>query len=494
MGHRIKDEHCRQQRLNKCCQKKKRRNRKTRKNREPSKYCELKRGIKALSETQGLPFQHLLSGELIQQTLDGLGYAYRKRMYCPFITLWVFLSQMISNDKSCEAAVMRAIYDQACEGKRPCSPNTSPYCDARQRLPEQLFWQLARSMGMEVARSALNKWLWKKRHVFLIDGSTITMSDTEANQKEYPQHSNQAEGLGFPTARIAVLFSLATGAAANSQIGPVKGKGTGENELFRQMFDTLQRGDVVLGDCLYDSYRDIAELQRRGVDVVFGMKQSRHADFRTGEKLGFNDHIVTWKRPDFDASRMDRETWERLPKTIKMRELMISVRIRGDVRVIRVVTTLLDASVYSSADILDLFRQRWNVELDIRCLKTVMGMEHLVCKSPSMVRKEFQTYLLAYNLIRVRMVQAAALHNKKPRDLSFNATKIVMSIWLPLIARAPSKKMRDRLERLMLDVIASRCVNKRPERSEPRKRKRRPDAKYPYLTEHRHQEHKRLAA
>jgi hypothetical protein len=191
---------------------------------------------------------------------------------------------------------------------------------------------------------------------------------------------------------------------------------------------------------------------------------------------------------------MDRETWNKLPNTLRMRELKIVLHVRGKLRTIRVVTTLLDSSVYSKEAVLQLFRQRWNVELDLRCLKTVLGMDHLACKSPSMVRKEFYTYLLAYNLIRIRMAQAAALHNKKPREISFTGARTAMAIWMPLIAQEPPGPNRDKMERHMLDMIASRTVGKRPGRSAPRKRKRRPSPKYPYLTKPRSQEQQRVAA
>jgi len=452
----------------------------------------LKKALKTMVQSEGLPFKDLLRGEVMEEILHAIGYTYRERLYCPYVTLWCFLSEVISSDKSCEAAVLRLRVDRAQQGKPLCSTETTAYCKARQRLPEELYSKLAQSIGMELMQKAPEEWLWKCRQGLLVDGTTSIMPDTEENQKEFPQHSNQKKGLGFPSARIGLLTSLATGAVVAGAIGPVKGKGTGEIELFREMRNVLRRGNIVIGDCLYDSYRDVAELRAEGVDVVFGMKQSRQCDFTKGEQLGPGDHIVVWKRPDFDSSRFNRETWETLPETIRMRELMINVKFRGELHNVRVVTTLLDASVYTAADIMSLFRQRWNVELDIRCIKTVLGMDRFTCKTPSMVRKEFYTYLLAYNLIRVRMAQAAKLHDKKPREISFKACKAAMTIWLPVIASAGSERERDTLERLMLDTIASRTVSDRPGRSEPRKIKRRPPSKYPSLTKRRAQEQQRL--
>ena len=499
MGHRNKDVSVRQRHRVKRRQKRKqnglqRRRQKRQQRCQVAQVRHVKQCATTFSKCDGLPFQDFLSIELIQEIMDEVGLVFRDRIYPPYVALWAFLSQVLNKEKSCSDAVLRVNQDRAQRGQCLSSVNTSAYCDARRRLPEKLVCQLVRQTGMRLAREAEQKWLWMNRHVFLIDGSTIDMADTKKNQKEYPQSSTQKEGLGFPSARIAALFSLAVGTVVDCQIGPIKGKKTGENELFREMFDTLQAGDIVVGDCLYDSYRDIADLKERDVDTIFGMKPSRHCDFRIGEKLGPNDHIVIWTKPKFDANRMDRETWEKLPNTLRMRELKIVLKVRGTLRTIRLITTLLDSSVYSKEAVLEIFRQRWNVELDLRCLKTALGMDHLTCKSPSMVRKEFFIYLLAYNLIRIRMAQAASLHDKKPREISFTGARTAMTIWMPLIARESSPQVRAKMERHMLDMIATRTVGKRRGRWAPRKRKRRPSPKYPYLTKPRTQERQRDAA
>ena len=279
-------------------------------------------------------------------------------------------------------------------------------------MPEKILADLTREIGQELHREALPEWLWKARHVVLADGSTATMADTTENQAEYPQSRNQKAGLGFPILRFVVLLSLATGTVLECAAGACRGKKTGEQSLFRQMWDPLQPGDIVLGDRLYDAYRDIVLLKARGVDVVFGKKQSRSCDFRRGRQLGPDDHVVVWRKPRYDASRYDsRAEWELLPQEIEIREVRVTVRRPGyRTRTIVAVTTLLEADLYARSDLTDLFFQRWHCELDLRSIKCVLGMHHLSCRSPQMVRKELWTHLLAYNLIRVRMAQAAALH------------------------------------------------------------------------------------
>jgi hypothetical protein len=290
-----------------------------------------------------------------------------------------------------------------------------------------------------------------------------------------------------------VLLSLSTAAVLDTSIGGSKGKKTGEITLFRKIRTSLNSGDIVLGDRLYDSYRDIAELKEMDVDSLFGMKQSRSCDFRSGQKLGRCDHIVTWARPSFDSSRIDRAAWNSLPETMKIRELSITVRRKGyKTRKISVVTTLLDAKQYPTEEIAALFGERWHCELDIRSIKTHMGMHELSCKSPEMIRKELWTYMLAYNLVRVRMAQASASQDALPRELSFTSAKRTIEYFSKTLTTATPIRAREIIDE-MLRIIANRKVANRPNRQEPRAKKRRQD-KHPYLTEPRDQARKRLAA
>jgi hypothetical protein len=224
---------------------------------------------------------------------------------------------------------------------------------------------LARQTGQELDRAAPDAWLWKGRHVIIVDGSTAEMSDTPQNQAAYPQSRAQRPGLGFPMLRLVVLISLAVGTVLECAVGPCRGKKTGEQNLFRQLWSTLQAGDIVLGDCLYDAYRDIALLKARGVDTLFGKRPSRRVDFRQGRALGPDDHVVTWKKPAYDPERFEsREEWESLPDELRMREVRRTVHRRGfRPRTILIVTTLLDEESYSAAELIELFGLRWHCEV-----------------------------------------------------------------------------------------------------------------------------------
>jgi hypothetical protein len=460
-----------------------------------SVFCQGEVEVKKLESSEGLPFRELLAPETIVAALESAGVEFRDRIYTPMVTLYAFLSQVIAKkDSSCQDAVSRVSADRVARGHKACSPDSSSYCAARARLPGQVVEDLTRGTGQKLHQQAQTNWKWNGRNVVIVDGSTDTMADTEENQAEFPQSRNQKKGLGFPILRFVVFLSLGVGTVLECAIGACRGKKTGEQSLFRQMWDSLKSGDILLGDRLYDAYRDIALLQARGVNVVFGKKQSRRCDFRSGEKWGPDDHVVVWKKPKYDPSRFEsREEWESLPDTIKMREVRAKIRRKGyRNREVIIVTNLLDGELYSAKDLTDLFAQRWHCELDLRSIKRALGMHHLRCKTPEMVRKELWTYLLAYNLIRVRMAQAAAVHGVMPRKLSFTAAKNHIHNFAPHFVTA-SEAGRQRLEIELLRAIARCRVGKRPGRKEPRAVKKR-EQKYSYLTKPRIQARKGLPA
>lgn len=451
--------------------------------------------IKRLNAEQGLPFRELLDENRLLAALERAGVTFRERIYTPMVTLCAFLSQGMGNDDpSCANAVSRVLADRVRRNLKPCSTDSSSYCLARKRLPEQAVAELARETGRELHRKADEDWLWNCRPVVMVDGSTETMADTAENQKEYPQSRGQKHGLGFPIMRYVVLLSLAVGTVLECATGPCRGKQTGEQSLFRKTWDALQPGTIVLGDRLYDAYRDIALLKGRKIDVVFGKKQSRNCDFRKGRRLSKDDHVVVWEKPKYDASRYENKAeWESLPDKLEMREVRVVVRRKGyKTRSVVIVTTLLDADVYSAKELTDLFNARWNCELDLRSIKRVLGIHHSRCQTPEMVRKELWMHFLAYNLIRVRMAQAAAQHNELPRKLSFTAAMNHIHNFAEAL-RGSSGAEHDRIEGELLRAIATCRVGDRPGRKEPRAVKKR-QQKYSYLTKPRAQARKGLAA
>jgi Transposase DDE domain len=427
-----------------------------------------------------LGVEEVLPKATVERVLKEEGGWWKAILYTPWVTFWAFFWQRLSADRSCRAALKRLSAWMATRGQKLDDADTSPYCKARARLPESALKRLMRRLGIQVHQQAPEDWLWCGRRVKLVDGSTAIMADTLANQKAYPQLSSQKPGLGFPIARFVVIFCLATGSALEAALGKYQGKQTGENALFRSLWDELEPGDVVLGDRYYGSYFDIVLLKRRGVDSVFRLHQCRRCDFRRGRRLGQEDQIVTWERPA-RPDWMDVVTHEQIPETLEVRIVRIHVEQRGfRTRVLEIVTTLLDAEIYTKKNIGILYRKRWHVELDLRSLKVVLGIDMLASKTPEMVRKEIWMSLLVYNVIRAVMVKASLAHRRDPRRLSFKGALQTVQEFGPALREA-SAPGRPWLWRVVLQSIADDEEGYRPDRVEPRARKRRPKP-YPLLT------------
>ncbi|HUQ72064.1 MAG TPA: IS4 family transposase [Planctomycetaceae bacterium] len=431
-----------------------------------------------------LPFTDVLSAELITQVLQQIEVVWKDRIFTPLVTLWVFLSQVLSADHSCRAAVARLIAHRASQGEPACSARTGAYCQARKRLPEQFFAAVACLVGRALDAQADPRWLWNGRRVYLFDGTTVTMPDTPANQAAYPQVYNQQPGMGFPIARIGAITSLACGAIVNLGVCRYAGKGQGEVSLLRKLWDVLRPGDILLTDCLLANWTNILLLQERGLDFVGRLnKANRKADFRRGKRLGPQDHLVRWFKPTSIRS-LDRKTYQTLPESMTVREARIRVTQPGfRTRAIVVVTTLLDPQQTSKADLAALYRARWNNELDLRSLKCTMQMHELRCKTPELVRCEIWTHILAYNLIRTIMAQAAATHDLLPRTISFKGAIQTLEAFQPVIDLQATRgtARRQRLYRDLLAAIAAHRVADRPDRFEPRAKKHRPNH-YDWLT------------
>jgi hypothetical protein len=266
------------------------------------------------------------------------------------------------------------------------------------------------------------------------------------------------------------------------------GKGNSELGMLRKMWSILHSGDVLLADRYMCAWHEIFLLRERGVHSVTRLNVHRTADFRRGRRLGKGDHVVQWRRPGMIRS-IDWQTLQSLPEFLIMRETRVQVEQPGfRSQTIIVVTTLLDAKEISRDDLADLYFARWNAELDLRSLKQTMQMDILRCKTPELVRKEIWTHILAYNLIRTIIAKAASNHDLKPRSISFKGVIQSLEAFQQLIAMQGERDaaFRRSLYEQLLDAIATHSVADRPNRFEPRLRKRR-QKKYDRLMKPRHE-------
>lgn len=445
-----------------------------------------------LAQAPALPFADLLPAEAVDQALRAEPVTFRDRLFSPVVTLWVFLAQVLDPDHSCRAAVARFLAWRSAQGRSPCSANPGAYCKARGRLPEGVLARLTRTTGRQLQDQAPAAWRWQGRTVKVVDGTTVSMPDTPDNQQEFPQSRSQKPGVGFPIARLVVLFSLAVGTVLDAALGRYAGKQTGETALFHSLHANLEPGDILLADRYFGSYWEIALAQQHGADLVCRLHQRRRVDFRRGRHLGPAEHVVAWTkpaRPDW----MDEATYVTLPATLAIREVRVRVPHPGfRTKVLVVVTTLLDPEAFPRQEVALLYRLRWQAELDLRALKQTLQMDVLRGRSPEMVRKEVWAHLLAYNLLRGLMAEAAAEVGLLPVQVSFKGALQAVNAFAAVLWTASGAELEE-LGRRLREAIGSHEVGDRPNRYEPRRRKRRPKP-YPLLNEPRSQARARLAA
>ncbi len=426
----------------------------------------------------GLPFREVLSEASIESALAEEKVRYRNRLYTPIVTIWAFLSQVLESDQSLANTVKRVRAWLVSAGAEPPSSQTGAYTKARQRLPEGLLKRLLSQTGSELDQQVEAEELWCGRAVKLLDGSSVLMPDTKKNQAEYPQHSNQKPGCGFPIIKLVVMFSLSTAAVIGIRIAALN---TGELSLARSLYETLDPDDVVLADRAYGTYVDLALVQQKRADGVFRKHQSRKSDFRRSKRLGKGDQIVTWSRPSRCPNSLAPAEFESLPSTLTVREVKFSVPQKGfRTQSVVVVTTLLDPKEYTKTKLAQLYGLRWQAEVNLDHIKTTLGMEMVRGKTPAMVRKEIYVHLMAYNLLRALMWKAGKTHGVPPLRLSVQGTRQSFNQFCPLLAEAGRIRQQPLFQEL-LSLTAESKVPLRPGRSEPRTRKRRPKA-FPLMT------------
>lgn len=404
----------------------------------------------------------------------------RRRFFPQGLTFWAFLAQVLSPESPCRETVRKVQAWYAARRQPRPGSGTAAYCNARSSLSHDTLLGIHRHTADELQRRVSNAQLWCGRRVKVVDGTGVSMPDTPKNQRAFPQPSNQKKGCGFPVAKLVGCFCLASGALLHWAEGTLR---IHESKLFRNLFAFFLPGDVALTDRGFCSYVDIAILLRAGVDTVMRLHQARPRDLRKGKRLGPNDRLVTWQKPIQRPRGCTLTDWRRVPDTLTLRLVYVSVAVPGwRTQSLVVVTTLTDPIAYSAVDLAKLYLRRWAVELFFRDIKITLGMDVLRCQTPAMVRKEIVMHAIAYNLIRALMQQAAALYQVPIERLSFKGSVDTLRQWSEML-NATHHKPREqaRIFNQLLQILAEDLVPYRPDRAEPRVRKRRPKA-YPLMT------------
>jgi hypothetical protein len=427
----------------------------------------------------------------IEQACRRSGHVWRDRHWSPLATVATFLLQVLHTGSSCREAVALTLSQWAGEGRTLPSTDASAYCGARQRLPLEVLRDGLRRTGRRLRDEVAATSTWHGRQVWLVDGTSCSMPDTPELQAAFGQPGSQAPGCGFPVANVVALFCWASGAVLEVAIGSYH---LSELALWRTLWPHLAAGEIVLGDRFYCSFYDLVGVLRRRADAVCRLHQRRPADFRRGQRLGKNERLVTWRRPAWPhrPRGLTRRQWRELPDTLTVRLIRFAVDVPGfRSRRVIVATTLLDPEAYPVHEIAALYRDRWLIELRFRDLKITLGLDVCRGQSADVVRKEIVMHLVAYNLIRTLMWQAAREYGRSLHRLSFAGTVSRLRAVMPYLWLYHGSDRAAAPYQLLLTWIAHDPVPHRPNRLEPRAVKRRPK-QYDLLNRPRHELRKDL--
>jgi hypothetical protein len=403
----------------------------------------------------------------------------RQRDWPLRLVFWTFLWQVAQAGTACREAIRQAQCLCRLRGHTVPADEDSPYCQARGKLPLDRLDEIQRAVidGAEEAIAA--KDLWCELRVKVVDASTLTLEDTPKNQAAYPQPRSQKPGCGFPIMRLIGLFSLATGLFTAWATGTWSSH---ELVLLQALWDSLAKGDVLLGDRGFGIWSVLAQCLARQVAGVFRVRGRRRSDWRRGKRLSKNERLVEWAKPRNRPAYIDAKAWALLPEMLTLRLVRVIITEPGyRTRKVTLVTTLLDSKKYPPAALAQLYRRRWDMELSLRHLKTTLQMEHLSCKTPENVERELQMHLLMHNLVRRLMFEAARKANVPLSRISFAGALAAARRTGEAMLQARNQTQRGELIEDLYRVLAKDLVPERPGRWEPRAVKRRPKP-YPALT------------
>ncbi len=421
-----------------------------------------------------------LSARALHPPADG--QCRRRRVFFLARVFWCFVWQVLQPRTSCRAVVRQV--QAFCETEqRRFDESTSAYCQARGRLPLVCLQQALTDSAQAADRFSLQGVPDWSRPIKVVDASSVRLSDTTANRKDYPYPSGQRPGCGFPVMQLCGLYSLASGAILKTVQAPWSAH---EVRLFKDLWPALQPGDILMGDRPFGAYVLLALLPLRDVDVVSRLHQGRRFNRRHAKRIGPSQWLVTWRKPPKRPDYLTAEEWADVPETRTVRIIHVRVHQKGfRTQELWISTTLLNPVAYPAERIAQLYLRRWDMELCFRDLKTTMGMEELRCRTPAMVHKELLAFLVAHNFMRCLIAQAARSHQVCRTRISFKGTVDAARSFHQAMRLARSQRHARRLYRRLLEILARDLIPLRPGRYEPRAVKRRPKP-YSRLTKPRH--------
>ena len=401
----------------------------------------------------------------------------RDRHYTQWRSFWCMLWQSLNPDASGREVVrqLQALFEL--EAGPKISEEDGAYCRAKARLPLGEFSKALAATAQAANRLAPAMAQLRGRPLKAVDGSALTLADTPKNRKTYPP-LQCADKPSFPMMRIVVLFSVLSGAISAVASGSWAAS---ELALFSSLSQHLSAGDILLGDRGFGCYPLLAWAKLiLGVDFIG--RTTRRVDGRQRlRRLAPNDWLILWKRNPKPSPWLSALQWAGLPKEMTLRAVKGRCHCKGfRVHQITLVTTLLDPQLYPAQQILQAYLRRWRLEMCLDDLKTTLQMDTLRGRSPEMAQRELHVRLVAHNLIRCTMAQAASKHSVVLERISFKGSLDALRHFAQAMAGARSRKKRRQLWAALLQILAADLVPERPGRREPRAVKRKKN-KYPRL-------------
>lgn len=339
-----------------------------------------------------------LAPEHFEQLCRHSGHVWRERLLSPPVTLHLFLLQVLHGNVAINA--LRQLSGLCF--------SAASYCEARARLPLEALQRLLREHCQRALQLAAGPASPAAARIYIIDSTGCSLPDTPALRQRFGMPAPQQVGVSYPMAMVMGLLDLASGLFVRAALFPIF---VHDQRGAAAAHQTLQAGDILVGDRAFCSYAHIALLVMRGVHCCLRVQQRRRVT-SAGQ--------VLWSKPDRCPPWMTPRQFHTLPFELNLRIVRYRIDHKGyRSKEVALVTTLLDPLQWSDQAIAHLYRQRWQIETCLAHLKTTMKMDTLKCKSAQGVIKELIIYLLVYNLVRLIMLRWARICGCSVRRISF---------------------------------------------------------------------------
>jgi hypothetical protein len=425
-------------------------------------------------------YRRLLPNEFFAELRQSAELRENNRIYNAAVVMWLMIAQRLQGQATLETGVLELLRGlPASFWPNPCkrlqvgpegnhsqlSSNTGSYNNARQELPvaaverafDHVFEQLsAEAKGPETGGG----------QVFFLDGTSLRMPHTEALRQRYPPGSNQNGSSHWPLLRMLVAHDLYTGLAMRAEWGAMNGEeAVSEQGLLEKALQRLPRGSTLLGDANFGVFSVAYAATQHGHLVMLRLTTVR-AQHLLGEPL--RDGIE--RRIQWQPTRDDRRHHPGLAPEASVAGTVIVRQVQPSNGSAPFLLALFTTQSATGDQCLSLYGKRWDIETDLRSLKTTLALEQLRCTNPDMVAKEIHLGLLTYNLVRAVTYVVAQKTGREPRSFSFTRVRHVLQAFAPLLAAAVEPAQIHKIWEDILYYVgqAKLSQRKRQRRSYPR--------------------------